>query len=250
MVAKKRYKVIIGYNGNRYYGWAKQPNLLTIQQTVEDAFYNVFKQKIKIFCAGRTDKKVNALGQVFHFDWLTKTKIKSLAIIKAINHVLPPDIHLIKIFAVANNFHARFDAKWRIYQYFINTNPYYDPTSFSTVYQYNKPLDIKKIKQLKKMFIGRKNFLSFSIDHRKQRKDLIKTIKSINITENNAIVKIEIKGNHFLWSMVRMIVGCFIAFNENKITKKEIRDCFTHPKKGKSRFRAPANGLTLFKVIY
>ncbi|MBQ4209247.1 hypothetical protein II654_02365 [bacterium] len=59
-------------------------------------------------------------------------------------------------------------------------------------------MDIKKIKQLKKMFIGRKNFLSFSIDHRKQRKDLVKTIKSINITENNAIVKIEIKGNHFL----------------------------------------------------
>ncbi len=250
MVCKKRYKAIIGYNGNRYHGWAKQPKLLTIQQTVEDAFYNVFKQKIKIFCAGRTDKKVNALGQVFHFDWSMKTKIKSSAIIKAINHALPPDIRLLKIHVVNNNFHARFDAKWRIYQYFINTDPHYDPTSFSTIYQYNKPLDLKKINQIKKMFIGRKNFLSFSIDRRKEKKDLIKTIKTIKITRNKAIVKIEIKGNHFLWSMVRMIVGCFIAFNENKMTIKEICDCFKHPQKGKSHFRAPANGLTLFKVIY
>lgn len=247
---KKRYKVVVAYNGNRYHGWAKQPKFLTVQQTIEDAFYNVFKQKIKIFCAGRTDKKVNALGQVFHFDWNIKTKVKSSAIIKAINHVLPPDIHLIKIVSVDNNFHARFSAKWRIYQYFINVGPHYDPISFSTVYQYNKPINLKKINQLKKMFLGRKNFLSFSIDRRKQKKGLIKTIKTIKITKNKNIIKIEIKGNHFLWSMVRMIVGCFIAFNENKITKKEIRDCFIHPQKGKSHFRAPANGLTLFNVIY
>ena len=250
MMFKKRYKVVVSYNGNRYHGWAKQPRVLTIQQVVEDAFYVVFKQKIKIFCAGRTDKKVNALGQVFHFDWDETFKIKPSTIIKAINRVLPPDIHLIKIYSVASNFHARFDAKWRIYQYFINTGPKYDPLSFSSVYQYNKPLDLKKINQIKKMFLGRKNFLSFSIDPRKKKKDLIKTIKEIKITKNKTIIKIEIKGNHFLWSMVRMIVGCFIALNENKITKEQIYDCFIHPEKGKSRFRAPANGLTLYKVIY
>lgn len=111
MMLKKRYKVIVSYNGNRYHGWAKQPKVITIQQTIENAFYIVFKKKIKIFCAGRTDKKVNALGQVFHFDWDEKLKIKALAILKAINHVLPPDIHLIRIYSVANNFHARFDAK-------------------------------------------------------------------------------------------------------------------------------------------
>lgn len=198
MMLKKRYKVIVSYNGNRYHGWAKQPKVITIQQTIENAFYIVFKKKIKIFCAGRTDKKVNALGQVFHFDWDEKLKIKALAILKAINHVLPPDIHLIRIYSVANNFHARFDAKWRIYQYFINVGPQYDPLSFSSVYQYNKPLDLKKINQVKKMFLGRKNFLSFSIDPRKNKKDLIKTIKEIKIVKNKSIIKIEIKGNHFL----------------------------------------------------
>ena len=198
MMLKKRYKIIVSYNGNRYHGWAKQPKVITIQQTIENAFYIVFKKKIKIFCAGRTDKKVNALGQVFHFDWDEKLKIKALAILKAINHVLPPDIHLIRIYSVANNFHARFDAKWRIYQYFINVGPQYDPLSFSSVYQYNKPLDLKKINQVKKMFLGRKNFLSFSIDPRKNKKDLIKTIKEIKIVKNKSIIKIEIKGNHFL----------------------------------------------------
>ena len=198
MMLKKRYKVIVSYNGNRYHGWAKQPKVITIQQTIENAFYTVFKKKIKIFCAGRTDKKVNALGQVFHFDWDEKLKIKALAILKAINCVLPPDIHLIRIYSVANNFHARFDAKWRIYQYFINVGPQYDPLSFSSVYQYNKPLDLKKINQVKKMFLGRKNFLSFSIDPRKKKKDLIKTIKEIKIVKNKSIIKIEIKGNHFL----------------------------------------------------
>ena len=198
MMLKKRYKIIVSYNGNRYHGWAKQPKVITIQQTIENAFYIVFKKKIKIFCAGRTDKKVNALGQVFHFDWDERLKIKALAILKAINHVLPPDIHLIRIYSVANNFHARFDAKWRIYQYFINVGPQYDPLSFSSVYQYNKPLDLKKINQVKKMFLGRKNFLSFSIDPRKNKKDLIKTIKEIKIVKNKSIIKIEIKGNHFL----------------------------------------------------
>jgi tRNA pseudouridine38-40 synthase len=137
---------------------------LTIQQLIESAIFKSFKQKIKIFGASRTDAGVNASGQVFHFD-INYFKISNSNFITAINNFLPDDIKILKITKVAKSFNARYSAKKKIYKYTINTGAI-NPIESSSIYQYNKKLSIKKIKQCCKLFIGKKKFLSFSTDAR------------------------------------------------------------------------------------
>ena len=106
-----RWKCTCAYDGARFCGWQSQANHLAVQDVLEDQLKFIFKKFIRIHGSSRTDAGVHAKGQVFHFDWDETFKIKPSTIIKAINRVLPPDIHLIKIYSVASNFHARFDAK-------------------------------------------------------------------------------------------------------------------------------------------
>lgn len=244
---KKRYKAIVAYNGQNYHGWAKQLNQITIQGLLEQTIYSLFKQKVVVYGSGRTDAGVNALGQTIHFD-LENIKITPAKLMQAINKALPYDIKVLSIRETDKNFNARFDAKSKTYVYTINLGKY-NPIESSYIYQYCKELNLKAIKEIAKLFIGSKNFLGFSTDARKGE-STIKKINKINFSKKGNILKITINGNGFLRSMVRMIVGCFIAYSEKKIDKKVILDCFEKPSKGKITFKAPACGLCLYKVIY
>ena len=174
---KIRYKATIAYNGSNYHGWAKQPNQQTIQGILESIILNLFNQQIKIYASGRTDAGVNALGQVIHFD-LDEIKIKPKDIKDALNKALPYDIRILTIQKVKKDFNARFMAKNKTYVYSINIGKI-NPLESSIVYQYNKSINIKKIRQVAKLFVGKKNFLSFSTDER-NGESVIKKINKIN----------------------------------------------------------------------
>ena len=242
-----RYKAIVAYNGKNYHGWAYQTNCLTIQELIETAFFKSFKQRIKIYGASRTDAGVNAFGQVFHFD-VKYFKINNFKLITAINNFLPDDIKILKITKVCKNFNARFSVKNKIYKYTINTG-LVNPIESSYIFQYNKKLSQKKIKECCKFFIGKKNFLSFSTDARNSDSS-IRKIHKIWIKYENPIISIYVKGKSFLRSQVRMIVGTIIKYCEGKVTKKAINLLFAYPKKGSAKYIAPACGLALLKVIY
>lgn len=242
-----RYKAIVAYNGKNYHGWATQINSLTVQQLIELAIFKSFKQKIKIFGASRTDAGVNASGQVFHFD-INYFKICNFNFITAINNFLPDDIKILKIRKVAKSFNARYSAKKKIYKYTINTGAI-NPIESSFVYQYNKKLSIKKIKQCCKLFIGKKKFLSFSTDARDSFLSIRKIYK-IWVEHNDSIISLYIEGNGFLRSQVRMMIATIIRYCEDKITKQAINFLLLNPKKGSAKYIAPACGLTLLKVIY
>lgn len=244
---KVRYKAIIAYCGYNYHGWAKQPKLQTIQGVVENAFEKVFNQHVDVFAAGRTDAGVNASGQVIHFD--LKIKVESKQIKQALNKNLPYDIRITKVSKTSNTFNARFSAKSKLYTYMINTNKTYNPIDSYHTYQYNKPININRMKQSSKLFLGFHNFLSFSTDER-QGQGLERKIISIAINECNKIVSILIKGTGFLRSQVRMMVGTLLALNEKKITLSDIKFLLANPKKGQAIYKAPACGLCLTKVNY
>ena len=243
----QRYKAIVAYNGNNYHGWAYQHDVVTIQSTIQNAFEIALKTKTTIFGASRTDAKVNAIGQVFHFDLNKSIRISCNKIRQCLNKVLPYDICITNIKKVNKKFNARFDAKAKTYIYKMNIAKKNNPIEASFIYQYNKFFNLKKTMQIKNLFIGRKNFLSFSTDLPNSQNN-IKKISSITITKKKEIIYFKIIGNGFLRSMVRMIVGCFIAYSENKISLVEIKDCFSEPKKGKSKYKAPACGLCLEKI--
>lgn len=244
---KTRYKATVAYNGANYHGWAKQPKQETIQGNLESCIYSVFKQHVKVYGSGRTDAGVNASGQVIHFD-LEDIKIRPKDIANALNKALPYDIRILKLAKTNKNFNARFMAKNKTYVYSLNVGKV-NPLESTIVYQYNRPLDIRKLKSTAKLFVGTKNFLSFSTDQR-SGESLIKKINKISISKKKDIIKISINGNGFLRSQVRMIVGILIAHNNGKVTKQQIMNLFAHPKKGGATYKAPACGLCLVKVIY
>lgn len=244
---KQRFKAVLSYNGSNYHGWARQPKQQTIQETLESCIAKVFNQKVKVFAAGRTDAGVNASGQVIHFD--LEINVKPKQILEALNKALPYDIRINKIAKVDGNFNARFLAKNKIYVYSINTNKVNDAVRSNHIYQYNKPININKIKKTNKVFLGKHNFLSFSTDER-SGESLEREILSISFKKNKDLLIISIKGTGFLRSQVRMMVGSMLAFNEDKITLTQIKKWLAEPKKGQAVYKAPACGLCLVKVNY
>lgn len=243
------YKVKVAYLGFLYYGWAKQINKSpTIQEVIEQNLEDVIGEEININCSGRTDKMVNAHEQVFSF----KTKnnllipINNLVLIlnKRLNEL---NINIIDIEEVDENFHARFSAKSKVYRYYINTNQEFDIFKANFHYQLNKQLNLKKLEQASKEFIGKHDFLSFSTS---ELTNTIRVINFINILKKNEIIIIEIEGNGFLKNMVRMIVASLIKYSQDNITIEEIRLLLKNPKKGAANDIAPPNGLSLFKVNY
>ena len=245
---KQRYKATLSYNGSNYHGWAKQPGQETIQGILETKIHDIFKQSVKVYAAGRTDAGVNALGQIIHFDF-EDIQITPKQIMEALNKALPYDIRLTKIKKADKNFNARFDAKNKIYIYYINTNTTNNAVVSNHIYQYNKPLNISLLKKTNKVFLGKHNFLSFSTDERSGQ-SLERQIISINIKKSKDIVQIKIKGTGFLRSQVRMMVGAMLALNENKITLSQIKNWLSNPKKGQAVYKAPACGLCLYKIKY
>lgn len=245
---KTRYQAILSYNGSNYHGWAKQPGQATIQGILENTIYSIFKQRTKVFAAGRTDAGVNASGQVIHFDF-DDIKITPKQIMQALNKALPYDIRINKLKKTSKTFNARFNAKSKTYIYYINTSTTKDAISSSHIYQYNKPLNISKIKKTNKVFLGQHNFLSFSTDER-SGESLCRNVSRIRISKKKDLVEIAITGTGFLRSQVRMMVGAMLALNEDKISLSQIKQWLETPKKGQATYKAPACGLTLFKVNY
>lgn len=241
-----RYKVTISYNGSNYHGWAKQNELATVQKTVEDALNSFFPYPITIYGSGRTDAKVHARAQVFHFDTKKESNIRSNELLKALNNILPYDIHILQIQEANSNFNARFDVKQKTYEYIINVGKY-DVFLNQLEYQYNKNIDIKKMKTAIKLFIGSHDFLSFCTE---QRESNIRKIFAFKISKNNNLVYFTITANGFLRNMVRMIIGALLAFNDNKIDLITIKNNLSNPQKGHSTYKAPGCGLYLKKVKY
>lgn len=239
------YKVKVSYDGTNYFGWAKQTNgLKTIQNEIELTLSNIFNEKINIFASGRTDKYVHALDQCFHFK--SSSNLPVNAIKRMCESKLPKDIRINTIKIVDDKFHARFSIKSKIYLYKINISKF-NIFEQNYVYQYNKKINLSLIKKAMKLFIGEKDFLSFSTS---EVSNTIRKIESFTVTKKQNYVYFKIRGNGFLRNMVRMIIATLINLNENKITNEDIINLINNPKKGSSIDKVPGCGLYLYKTIY
>lgn len=154
------YKVTLSYDGSYYHGWAKQPNDISVQQTIEEALNKLLNKSIKIYGSGRTDAYVHAINQVFSFSYEGKLMNPKNFII-SLNNLLPKSIRIKSIKKVNHNFNARFNAIDKTYIYVINENKFNIFTN-DYVYNYNKKVNVPLLKKAAKLLIGKHNFLSFS----------------------------------------------------------------------------------------
>jgi len=239
------YKITIKYDGSNYRGWQMQSDKRTIQGEIEKALLPLNNDKrVVVTGAGRTDSGVHALGQVAHFNLESKLKQKQL--LKAINARLHTDIRITELKIVDDEFHARYSARKRYYKYqcYTGDNLLYN----NQVWMINKQ-NVKELNLFSEKIIGKHDFLSFS----KLNKDLNNTICEIfqsEWIENENMLTFKVCGNRFLHHMVRYLVGTMIAVVNNKISLKEFLELLNKPQKDVKIFKAPPQGLILYRIDY
>jgi tRNA pseudouridine38-40 synthase len=241
------FKIIIEYDGTDYVGWQRQDNGLSIQEAIENAIFKLTAEKVILFGAGRTDAGVHALGQVAHFN--LKKKFQSDNIRDGLNQYLRPQpIAILEAEQIDENFHARFSATKRTYEYIItNRRP---PLTINKNKSWGvfKTLDVKKIQDEAKFFLGKHNLEAFRSAHC-QSNTAIKTIDDIKVTKKNNDIAITVSAKSFLHSQVRVMVGTLVEIGKGKI-KISIKKIIEDELRSQAGMTAPACGLYLIKVDY
>jgi tRNA pseudouridine38-40 synthase len=241
-----RFKLYIEYEGTRYSGWQVQKNSRTVQGILLDAAKQIFKnEKIDIQGSGRTDSGVHALNQVAHLD--VKTILAPEIIRMKFNDLLPHDINLIEVEKASNNFHARHDVEKRSYIYQVAKRR----TAFGKnfVWWIKDNLNINSMEAASKLFQGMHDFVSFT-DDEKTEKSTKAFIDNILIKETDSLILIRITGSHFLWKMVRRIVGVLVEAGRGKLSNAEIQKYLTVYSNEPAKYTAPPSGLFLEKILY
>lgn len=241
-----RYLIDFSYSGANFSGYQKQPGKRTVQDEIEKVLSSINNNSVKLTSSGRTDALVNAIHQKAHFD-LDK-KIGAYKLNGALNSYLPDDIYVNSVMEVDNLFHARYMVKSKTYEYLINTVDY-NPLLRTHVYQYCKPLNIRKMKKAVKYFIGKHDFTTF-VSAEDKKEDKVREIYDASVDEKEGIIKITFKGSGFLKYQVRNMVGTLIKVGEEKVSPDIILSLLEKKDRKCAFLCAPAQGLTLTDVKY
>jgi tRNA pseudouridine38-40 synthase len=241
-----RFKVFIEYAGTKYSGWQIQKNARTVQGEIARVVGEVTGQKqFELYGSGRTDAGVHALEQVAHLDIITSIPAETLR--RRLNDALPGDIHLLKIELAHRKFHARHDAVSRSYLYQIATRR----TAFAKNFLWwvRDDLDLSKMRAAAGQFSGMKDFRSFTDDSADEKSTVV-GIDRIEIAEDGDLVLVRVEGSHFLWKMVRRMVGVMVDVATGG-TSVERAASFLREESGvPAKLTAPASGLFLERVYY
>lgn len=243
----KNVKLTIAYDGTNYSGWQFQINARTVQEEIQKALKIIMKKDIKINGSGRTDAGVHALEQVANFKADFTIPVDRIPV--AMNGLLPPDIAIKKAEDVDMNFHARYSSKGKRYIYKIYNAKVRNPLYRNYSYFVNREIDINKIKEASKYFLGEHDFKAF-MTKGSSIKTTVRTIYSINVYKRDDFIVIDYKGNGFLYNMVRIITGTLLDVNFGKINMEDLEDIIRLKDRNKAGHTAPAEGLYLAEVYY
>jgi len=239
------YKLEFSYIGTNYFGYAKQPNKLTIQGIIEDLLTNLFSDKIIIHASGRTDKGVHALIQVA--DFYSDKIINTRNIVSYLNNNLNNDIKILNCEIVDDKFSSRFSVKSKTYAYLISDKKV---NIFLSQYVYvNELLDINKIQNAIKLFKGSHNFQNFT-SKKEDEWNFIRTIYNVKVKKDKDYFELIFKGNGFMKYMVRKMVGTLIEIGIGKIDESFIQEQFNSNKRNIVNYTAPSFALFLKEIRY
>lgn len=243
----KNYKITIQYEGTKYNGWQRQGNTKnTIQERFENVLERMCKHPVEIYASGRTDSGVHAKAQVANFKCDTKLSVREIT--EYLNLYLPEDVRVISVEETDDRFHSRLNAISKTYEYSI---AYIKPDVFIRKYVYTVEVapDIEKMRQASSAFLGTHDFKGFS-SVGKTKKSTVRTINSIDITENDGIIKIKINGSGFLYNMVRIICGTLYEIGTGKLSVSAVSEIFESKDRKRAGATLPACGLVLERVYY
>lgn len=240
-----RYFIEFSYNGKNYFGYQIQPNDISVQEELEKALSTILREPIKTTGAGRTDTGVHAKKMFAHFD---TEKILDDQLCHKMNSFLPADISIKRIFPVRNDFHARFDATFRTYEYYISLekNPF---TQDSAWQLWRRNIDLAKMNEACEILFEYEDFTSFAKLHNDNKTNLCKMYKA-EWEQNGTELKFAVSANRFLRNMVRAIVGTMIEVGSGKLQPEDVRKVIENKNRNSAGVSAPAHALYLVDVGY
>lgn len=243
----RRIMLRIAYDGTNYVGWQKQPNGISVEEVINRTLTELTGESIAVIGASRTDSGVHAMGNVAVFD--TESRIPGDKFCFALNQRLPEDIVIRESCEVAADFHPRYAECTKTYEYRIYNATHRNPLNTRYTYFYHGELDCNKMREAAQYLVGEHDFASFC-SAGAQVKTTVRRIYSVEIEEIEHTIIIRIKGNGFLYNMVRIIAGTLLQAGTGAFEPQNMQNIINSCNREKAGPTAPPQGLTLVRIDY
>lgn len=268
----KKVKLIVAYDGTNYCGWQVQPNGVTVAEKLNEALTALLGEEIYVTGASRTDAGVHSLGNVCTFE--TNSRMPAEKISFALNTYLPPDIAVQDSCEVPMSFHPRFSKSWKTYEYRILNCTFPNPCRRLDTLFYHYPLDVERMNRAAGYLVGEHDFKSFASIHT-QSETTVRTVSDCTVTKEEksanagvgidgmpnagkesdagkeeGLITIRIRGNGFLYNMVRIIAGTLIEVGSGRREPEEMLQILAAADRSAAGPTAPAHGLTMMGIEY
>lgn len=235
------------YRGTKYHGFQRQANAVTVQEVLEKAVSKVLNEMVSIVGCSRTDTGVHANN--FCFNVKTESNIRNIGFCRGVNGELPDDISILSCEDVSPDFHARFDCKGKEYIYKMHCSESKDPFSTDLALHYRRKFDVEKARKAAAYLVGTHDFASFCADCTNVS-TTVRTIYSLEIENSGDSVIMLVKGDGFLYNMIRIIAGTLIDINEGRFSPDDMPAILAAKDRLKAGRTAMAHGLYLNRVFY
>lgn len=244
----KNYRMVISYDGSRYYGWEHQPNTdMTIQGKIETVLSRMVDQPVEVIGAGRTDAGVHARAMVANVKLDTQMRVEE--ILAYMNHYLPDDICIQEFVKAGDRFHSRYNAMGKTYCYTCyigDRKPVFDR---KYVYTLEEKPDVERMRQAASYLMGTHDFASFC-GNAKMKKSTVRKVDEIRIEVDGDYLRMTFHGTGFLQYMVRILSGTLLEVGFGKRSPESMEALLEAKDRSKAGFTAPAQGLCMMKVDY
>lgn len=244
---KKRIRITVAYDGTNYHGWQLQDNGITIEEVLNRCLSELLGENIQVIGASRTDSGVHAMGNMAVFD--TKNRMPAGKIAYALNQRLPEDIRIQKSEEVPPTWHPRHCDSIKTYEYRIYRAEFPMPVKRYYSYFFYRPLDVGRMQEGAAYLEGEHDFKSFC-QTGTQAESTVRTLYAVQVEEQGADLVIRVRGNGFLYNMVRIIVGTLVEIGQGKREPESMREVLEARDRSAAGPTAPANGLMLVKYEF
>lgn len=243
----RRIKLVVGYRGTRYHGWQIQPNVVTVQGTLEAALKTIANEPVRVHASGRTDTGVHAVGQVVHFD--TTSPIDASTLLRGLNSLLPADIVVKRARSVPDDFHARYSARRKTYAYVVHNHALRPAFHMPYVWHVTQPLNVSAMQTAAEALLGQHDFSAFRAANC-AAKSPIRTLIRLSVKRRGKRILFLLTADGFLQHMVRNIVGTLVHIGRGQIDAAAIPAILQSRQRKQAGPTAPPQGLYLVRVMY
>lgn len=243
----KNYKLLVAYDGSRYYGWQRQPGQSTIQGKLESVLSLMCGRETEVIGAGRTDGGVHAEGMAANVN--LETELSPEGIRDYLNRYLPDDIAVLEVREASPRFHARYNAIGKTYRYTCfdgSVKPVFDRKYYTRL---EEEPDVERMRQAAVVLCGEHDFKNFCVNPR-MKKSTVRRVDDITIERDGGYIRFTVRGSGFLQNMVRIMVGTLLEVGYGRMTAEQVKAALENPERQKAGPTAPAQGLCLVKVDY